>query len=100
LSFSLLLKESVRKFAPDVEAHVILPCRHEEQITRQVEPTVALLNHMDDWHPDVLQQHSIEPADYKGSLVFRSAVESIRGTFIPSSTASRTDYLDATNWST
>ena len=84
-----MLKESIREFAPDVEVQMVLPCRHEEQITRQVEPTVALLNHMDDWHPDILQQHSIVPADYKGSLVFRSAVESIRGTFIASSTTGR-----------
>jgi hypothetical protein len=44
---------------------------------------------MDVYHPDVLLQHAIEPADYKGGLVFRSAIESIRGTFIASSTTGR-----------
>jgi hypothetical protein len=36
-----------------------------------------------------LRQHSIEPADYKSGLVFRSAIESIRGKFIASSTTRR-----------
>ncbi len=68
---------------------MILPCTHEERITRQVQPTVDLLNNMDVLHPDVLLEHAIQPADYKSGLVFRSAVESIRGTFIASSTAGR-----------
>lgn len=66
-----------------------LPCRHEERITRQVQPTINLLTNLDELHPDILLQHQIQPADYKDSLVFRSAIESIRGTFIASSTASR-----------
>jgi hypothetical protein len=40
-------------------------------------------------HPDVLLQHAIQPADYKSGLVFRSAIESIRGRFIASSTTGR-----------
>jgi hypothetical protein len=40
-------------------------------------------------HPGVLLQHAIQPADYKSGLVFRSAIESIRGTFIASSAPSR-----------
>ncbi len=44
---------------------------------------------MDEWHPDVLLQHNIQPADYKKGLVFRSAIESIRGTFIASSKPGR-----------
>jgi hypothetical protein len=44
---------------------------------------------MDSLHPDVLMQHSIQPTDYQRGLVFRSAIESIRGTFIASSTAGR-----------
>ena len=55
----------------------------------QVKPTIHLLNNLDDLHPDILLEHNIIPEDYKGSLVFRSAVESIRGTFIASSTAGR-----------
>lgn len=66
-----------------------LPCVHEERITEQVRPTIALLNHMDDWHPEVLRQHEINPDDYKAGLVFRSAVESIRGSFIASAMTGR-----------
>lgn len=68
---------------------MILPCKHEEQVTKQVQPTVDLLTNMDEWHPDVLLQHDIQPTDYKSSLVFRSAIESIRGTFIASSKPGR-----------
>lgn len=66
-----------------------LPCRNKEQVTEQVQPTIELLTKMDTFHPDVLLQHGIEPIDYHGSLVFRSAVESIRGTYIASSRTSR-----------
>ena len=68
---------------------MVLPCKHEERITRQVKPTIDLLTNMDVLHPDVLLQHAIQPGDYKGGLVFRSAIESIRGTFIASSTTGR-----------
>jgi len=68
---------------------LILPCKHEERVTQQVKPTIDLLSNMDVLHPEVLLQHQIEPVDYKGGLVFRSAVESIRGTFIASSTTGR-----------
>jgi hypothetical protein len=67
----------------------MLPCRHEERVTKQVQPTIDLLSNMDELHPDILVQHAIQPADYKNGLVFRSAVESIRGTFIASSTTGR-----------
>jgi len=66
-----------------------LPCRNEERVTKQVQPTIELLTHMDEWHPDVLKQHTIEPADYHEGLVFRSAIESIRGSYIASSTTQR-----------
>jgi hypothetical protein len=68
---------------------MILPCKHEERVTGQVQPTIDLLTNMDVRHPEVLRQHAIEPADYKSGLVFRSAIESIRGTFIASSTTGR-----------
>lgn len=66
-----------------------LPCKHEEPVTKQVQPTIHLLTDMDELHPDILLQHEIQPADYKSGLVFRSAIESIRGTFIASSTSGR-----------
>jgi len=68
---------------------MILPCKHEERVTRQVRPTIDLLTNMDVLHPGVLLEHAIQPADYKSGLVFRSAVESIRGRFIASSTTGR-----------
>ena len=67
----------------------ILPCRNEEKVTEQVQPTIQLLTKMDELHPDVLLQHGIQPIDYHGGLVFRSAIESIRGTYIASSRPSR-----------
>lgn len=66
-----------------------LPCKHERRVTNQVKPTIDLLNNLHEWHPDVLIKHEIQPIDYKDGLVFRSAVESIRGTFIASSTTGR-----------
>ena len=48
---------------------------------RQIAPTKDLLTKLDTKHPDILRAEGIVPADYHGSMVFRSAVESIRGTF-------------------
>ena len=59
------------------------------EIMGQVKPTIYLLSNLDGLHPEILRQHSIEPADYKAGLVFRPAIESIRGTFIASSTTGR-----------
>ncbi len=63
---------------------------------QQVQPTIELLTHLDTWHPDILQARGIQPRDYHRSLVFRSAVESIRGSFIASSTAGREQLVAAT----
>lgn len=68
---------------------LVLPCRHNPHVVEQVKPTINLLANLDTLHPDVLLQHSIQPADYKAGLVFRSAIESIRGTFIASSKVGR-----------
>ena len=68
---------------------MILSCKNEERVTQQVQPTIDLLTKMDELPPDVLVAHRIRPADYKGSLVFRSAIESIRGSFIASSKTGR-----------
>ena len=48
---------------------------------RQIAPTKDLLSSLDTKHPDILRAEGIVPADYHGSMVFRSAIESIRGTF-------------------
>lgn len=66
-----------------------LPCVHKAEVTDQVAPTIDLLQHMDTFHPDVLEQHGIRPPDYHGSLIFRSATESIRGTYIASAPTTR-----------
>lgn len=55
----------------------------------QVQPAIDLLKNMAVLHPDVLLEHAIQPVDYHDGLVFRSAVESIRGSFIASSTTGR-----------
>lgn len=73
----------------------MLPCIHDTKITNQVQPTIDLLVDMDKLHADVLLGHSIQPEDYKNSLVFRSAVESIRGNFIASSTNAREGFVGA-----
>ena len=58
-----------------------LPCVNVERAVRQVEPTKDLLQRMDELHPDILLAHDIEPSDYHGSLVLRSALESLRGSY-------------------
>lgn len=68
---------------------MVLPCKHKHAVVEQVEPTIHLLTNLDVSHPDVLRQHAINPDDYKSGLVFRSAIESIRGSFIASSTTGR-----------
>jgi len=68
---------------------MLFSCKNEERLTKQVQPTINLLTHMDELHPDVLLQHEIQPADYHKGLVFRSAIESIRGTYSASSAAGR-----------
>lgn len=68
---------------------MILPCCHRQTVVAQVQPTIELLSNLDVWHPEVLLQHQIHPADYREGLVFRSAIESIRGSFIASSRTSR-----------
>lgn len=66
-----------------------LPCMNEERVTKQVHPTINLLTNLDELHPEILQKHKIVPDDYKKGLVFRSAIESIRGKFIASSVTER-----------
>lgn len=66
-----------------------LPCSHPLRVVEQVQPTARLLSNLHSLHPEVLRQHSIDPADYQDGLVFRSAVESIRGQFIATSTTGR-----------
>lgn len=68
---------------------MILPCSYDPNATNQVEPAIELLQHLDAKHPDILEAHGLIPADYHPKLVFRSAVESIRGTYIASSLTQR-----------
>ncbi|MBI2305270.1 MAG: DNA adenine methylase [Chloroflexi bacterium] len=68
---------------------MLLPCKHDASAVDQVEPAIDLLRHLDGQHPDVLKAHGLEPADYHSKLVFRSAIESIRGTYIASSLTQR-----------
>lgn len=68
---------------------MLLPCTHDPAATQQVKPAVNLLTHLDSQHPEVLTAHGLTPQDYHSKLVFRSAVESIRGTYIASSLTAR-----------
>jgi len=68
---------------------MLLPCQNDPNATAQVSPAIDLLRNLDSKHPDVLKTHGVEPADYHSKLVFRSAVESIRGTYIASSLTQR-----------
>lgn len=68
---------------------MLLPCQNDPEATAQVSPAIDLLRNLDSKHPDVLKTHGLEPADYHSKLVFRSAVESIRGTYIASSLTQR-----------
>jgi hypothetical protein len=68
---------------------MLLPCQNDPGATNQVNPTIDLLRNLDNKHPDILKTHGVEPADYHSKLVFRSAVESIRGTYIASSLTQR-----------
>ena len=70
-----------------------LPCKHTESVTKQVQPTINLLLNLDKIDPELLLQHSIQPEDYMNSLVFRSAIESIRGSYIASSTTGREAFI-------
>ena len=73
---------------------MILPCHHEERVVCQVQPAIDLLSNLDALHPEVLLQHSLVPGDYRRGLVFRSAIESIRGRFIASSVTGREGLVD------
>lgn len=72
-----------------------LPCQHLQVTVDQVPRAIELLQHLDTWHPEVLLQHNIQPQDYHGSLVFRSAIESIRGRYIAGSTRGRHEFVAA-----
>ncbi|MBI2843235.1 MAG: hypothetical protein HYX78_07520 [Armatimonadetes bacterium] len=74
---------------------MLLPCSHEKRVIAQIEPTKNLLTNLNMLHPDVLTQHNIQPEDYHEALVFRSAIESMRGRFIASSTPQRQSYVAA-----
>jgi hypothetical protein len=71
----------------------ILPCRHSAGIVDQVRPARELLEGMDRLHPDVLQGHGINPPDYHGALVFRSAIEQIRGSYIARAMSPRQQHV-------
>lgn len=85
---------SLHSFAKEVIPLPTLPCQHEPSVVSQLAPTIELLHNLAEWHPEILQQHGINPTDYKAGLVFRSAIESIRGTYISSSTSGRQGMVD------
>lgn len=81
---------------------MLLPCKHDPAAVQQVQPAIDLLTKLDSRHPEVLKAHGLSPEDYHPKLVFRSAVESIRGTYIASSLTGRqglvANVLEAMKW--
>lgn len=67
----------------------ILPCSHDQTTLEQINPTINLLRNLDTRHPDVLRSAGVAPEDYHPKRIFRSAVETIRGSFIASSLPQR-----------
>lgn len=67
----------------------ILPCTHDQAALKQINPAIDLLRNLDNRHPDVLQGAGVAPEDYHPKRIFRSAVETIRGSFIASSLTQR-----------
>jgi hypothetical protein len=63
---------------------MLLPCENNAEVMRQVQPTIDLLTKMDELYPRILEERSIRPSDYHSGKVFRSAVESIRGSLAAS----------------
>ncbi|RYE28085.1 MAG: hypothetical protein EOP48_33895 [Sphingobacteriales bacterium] len=61
---------------------------------QQIQPTIELLKNLDSDHPEILQKRDINPHDYHSGLVFRSAIESIRGSYIASSTPGREKFVE------
>jgi hypothetical protein len=72
----------------------ILPCSHDATAIAQIEPAISLLRNMDGRHPEVLLAEGIQPGDYHLKRIFRSAVETIRGSFIASSVTQRQGMVD------
>jgi hypothetical protein len=71
-----------------------LPCENIKRIIKQIAPAREMLLNLNEEHPDVLKSHGLNPADYHDGLVFRSAVESIRGHFIAGAMRGRQDLVE------
>jgi hypothetical protein len=72
----------------------ILPCSHDASALAQIEPTIHLLQNLDGEHSDVLRSAGVMPEDYHPKRIFRSAVETIRGSYIASSLTQRHDMVE------
>lgn len=73
----------------------VLPCQNSEQIVEQVQPTIDLLVGLNERHPDVLRQAGVDPVHYHASNVFRSAIETIRGSQAAGQTTPREQFVGA-----
>lgn len=75
---------------------MVLPCVNLPQYTEQIQPAIEMLTTLDVRHPDVLAAHGVNPEDYHRNLVFRSAVETIRGKYASTVGSSREAVVRAT----
>src|SRR5258708_20640681 len=64
-------------------------------MVRQIQPAIDLLVDMDKRHPDVLMDAGINPKHYHDGMVFRSAIETIRGQHAGRQTAPREAFVSS-----
>lgn len=73
----------------------MLPCTTSQDTSRQIKAAMELLRNLHTLHPEILIEHGITPELYLDGLVFKSAVESIRGTFSASSQKGREAFVNS-----
>jgi len=69
-------------------------CSNSAQAKEQAERLRELLLSLDTLHPEILTAHNIPPNAYHGDVVFRHALESIRGTYIAAAQRPRELYIN------
>ncbi len=73
----------------------LLPCRNAPEVVEQIQPAIDLLVGMDTLHPNILRNAGVNPEHYHRGMVFRSAIETIRGQQAGGQTAPREAYVSS-----
>lgn len=71
----------------------LLPCQNAPEVVQQIKPTMDLLIELDSRHPQILRDVGVDPENYHQGMVFRSAIESIRGQQASRQTAPREAFV-------